>query len=449
MHKNEKEYYIYKSVQEDNILPLTSKCNLSCIFCSHKQNPSDIEIISIGTLKKEKIFELIEFLDPNRPIIIGESATKIIEGEPLLYPYFKEIINMTRKKYTNTEIKITTNADLLDKDLLNFFEEIKNITLNISVNYLNSKLRKKIMGKNCNENIEKTLKLLNNFDLEYNFSMVALPKVVKYKIIEEEIIEMMKYNPQSIRVFMPGFTKNTVDKLKFNFKDVYSNLYDLIKNININNTTPVIIEPPRLKNFDKEIIGVIKDSPADRANIKYMDKIINVNNKKVITRVDAFNKIKSLESPVLEIKRKDKILTKKLKKEKDQKSGLILDYDLSLDEIDAIKRVIDDNKEKSILFLTSDLGYELINYTIIDYLHFKNNTKILVKKVKNTYLKGSILSAGLLTDHDIIEFLNNYSNDLVDLIVLPKVMYDVFNNDLCGNSYKMIEKKLGLEVEII
>ncbi|MDZ7671364.1 MAG: radical SAM protein [Halanaerobiales bacterium] len=183
MHKNEKEYYIYKSVQEDNILPLTSKCNLSCIFCSHKQNPSDIEIISIGTLKKEKIFELIEFLDPNRPIIIGESATKIIEGEPLLYPYFKEIINMVRKKYTNTEIKITTNADLLDKDLLNFFEEIKNITLNISVNYLNSKLRKKIMGKNCNENIEKTLKLLNNFDLEYNFSMVALPQVVEYKII--------------------------------------------------------------------------------------------------------------------------------------------------------------------------------------------------------------------------------------------------------------------------
>ncbi len=449
MHENEKEYYIYKSVQEDNILPLTSKCNLSCIFCSHKQNPSDVEVISIGSLKKEKIFKLIEFLDPNRPIIIGESATKIIEGEPLLYPYFKEIINMVRKKHTNTEIKITTNADLLDKDLLNFLEKIKNITLNISVNYLNSKLRNKIMGKNCNENIEKTLKLLNKFDVEYNFSMVALPQVVEYKIIKEEIIKMMKYDPQSIRIFMPGFTKNTVDKLKFDFKNVYNNLYNLIKNININNSTPVIIEPPRLKNFDKEIIGVIKNSPADRAKIRYLDKIISVNNKRVITRVDAFNKIRSLKNPVLDIKRKDKLLTKKLKKEKDQKSGLILDYDLSLDEIDSIKRVIDDNKEKSILFLTSDLGYELINYTIKDYLGFKKNNKIIVKKVKNTYLKGSILSAGLLTNHDIIEFLNNYSNDLVDLIVLPKLMYDVFNNDLCGDSYKRIEKSLKLEVEII
>lgn len=449
MFENEKEYYIYKSVQEDNILPLTSKCNLSCIFCSHKQNPSDLEVISIGSLKKKKIFELIDFLDPTRPIIIGESATKIIEGEPLLYPYFKEVINMIRKKYINTEIKITTNADLLDKDLLGFFEKIKNITLNISVNYLNPKLRKKIMGKNCNENIEDVLKIIKKFNLDYNFSMVALPQVVGYEILEKEIINMMEYNPQSIRIFMPGFTKNTTDELKFDFNEVYSELYNLINKININHNIPVIIEPPRLKNFDIEIIGIIKNSPADKANIKYMDKIIKVNNKKVITRVDAFNKIRSIKNPVLDIKRKDKILTKKLKKEKDQKSGIILDYDLSSDEISSIKRVIDNNEDKSILFLTSNLGYELINFTINDYLNFKNNDKILVKKVNNTYLKGSILCAGLLTNHDIINFFKNYSNHFVDLIVLPKIMYDVFNNDLVGNNYKMIEKKLGIEVEMI
>ncbi|MGM0444780.1 MAG: DUF512 domain-containing protein [Bacillota bacterium] len=449
MFENEKQYYIYKSVQEDNILPLTSKCNLSCIFCSHKQNPSDFEAISIGSLKKKKIFELIDFLDPSRPIIIGESATKIIEGEPLLYPYFKEVINMIRKKYINTEIKITTNADLLDNELLVFLKKIKNLTLNISVNYLNPKLRKKIMGKNCNENIKDVLKIIKKFNLNYNFSMVALPKVVGYEILEKEIINMMEYNPQSIRIFMPGFTKNTTDELKFDFNEVYSELYNLIKKININHNIPVIIEPPKLKNFVKEIIGVIKDSPADKANIKYMDKIINVDKKKVITRVDAFNKIRSIKNPVLDIKRKDKILTKKLKIEKDQKSGIILDYDLSLDEISSIKRVIDNNEDKSILFLTSNLGYELINFTINDYLNFKNNDNILVKKVNNTYLKGSILSAGLLTNHDIINFFKNYSNHFVDLIVLPKIMYDVFNNDLVGNNYKMIKKKLGIEVEII
>jgi hypothetical protein len=69
--------------------------------------------------------------------------------------------------------------------------------------------------------------------------------------------------------------------------------------------------------------------------------------------------------------------------------------------------------------------------------------------VKSSYLKGSILAAGLLTNYDIINFFKSFSKKSVDLIVLPKIMYDVFNNDLCGNSYKSLEKKLGLEVEII
>jgi len=448
MFKNEIEYYIYKSVQEDNILPLTSKCNLSCIFCSHKQNPSDIEIISIGNLKKDKVFKLIDFLDPNRAIIIGESATKIIEGEPLLYPYFKEIIKFIRDKYHDTEIKITTNANLLDKEMLNFFDKIRNISLNISVNYLNSNLRKKVMGNNCNPNILTTLELINNYNLEYNFSMVALPHIVGYETIQKEIIKMMDYNPQTIRVFMPGFTKNTIDNLKFDYKEIYNKLYKLIKQININFDIPVIIEPPRLKNFDKDIIGVIKNSPADSANIKYLDKIMKVNKKKVVTRVDAFNKINKLKNPILKIKRKDRIITKKIKKEKGQNSGIILDYDLSLDELFDIKRVIENNNDKSILFLTSMLGYELIDYTINSYLNL-NNSNVRVNKVKNNYLKGSILSAGLLTNYDIINFFNRFSKTSIDLIVLPKIMYDVFNNDLCGNSYKNLEKKLGLEVEII
>ena len=448
MFDNEKEYYLYKSVQEDNILPLTSKCNLSCLFCSHKQNPSDIEIISIGNLKKEKALELIDYLDPNRPIIIGESATKIIEGEPLLYPYFKEIVKTIRKKYNETEIKITTNGNLLNKDMMIFLNKTKNISLNISVNYLNHNLRKNIMGKNCNTNIDKTLKSINNYDIEYNFSMVALPHVIGYETIKKEIIEMMKYNPKTIRVFMPGFTKNTVDNLKFNFKNVYKRLYKLINEINSNNDIPIIIEPPKLKNLNNKIIGVIKNSPAYKANIKYLDEIVKVNNKKVVTRVDTFNKINKLKDPILHIKRKNKIFTKKIIKEKEQNSGLILDYDLSLDELNNIKRVIENNKNKSILFLTSFLGYDLINYTIKSYLNY-NNDNVIVKKVKNNYLKGSILSAGLLTNYDVIEFFNNYSNNKYDLIVLPKIMYDVFNNDLCGNSYKLLEKELGIEIEII
>ncbi len=43
----DKEYLIFHTAMESNILPITSVCDTKCIFCSHKDNPTDIRVISI------------------------------------------------------------------------------------------------------------------------------------------------------------------------------------------------------------------------------------------------------------------------------------------------------------------------------------------------------------------------------------------------------------------
>jgi molybdenum cofactor biosynthesis enzyme MoaA len=448
MDKNKKEYYLYKSVQDDNILPLTSKCNLSCIFCSHQQNPAEVEVISFGDLSLDKINDLLEYLNPNHPIVIGESATKIIEGEPLLHPDFDDVLALIREKYKDTEIKITTNADLLNKELIEFILNLDNVSLNISVNYLDSKLREKVMGKNCTQNIEKTLKMLSKTDIEYNFSMVALPHLYGYKTIKEEITKMTKYNPLTIRVFMPGYTELTSEKLKFNPSEVYNNLSQLIDVVNQKQKVPVTIEPPQIKDLKTEVKGVIKNSPAEKAKINYLDIIKEINGKKTVTRVNTFNQIKNLKDPELLIKRKNKFFKIQLKKSENERSGLVMDYDITIDRIQELKRVINNNPNKKILFLTSELGYSLIKYVINNYLEQKLEN-IIVKKIENTYLKGSIVSAGLLTNNDVENFLTKNSSLEFDLLILPSIMYDIFNNDLLGNSYKKLENKHVFEVEII
>src|SRR6056297_2859675 len=107
MYKSKKEI-LFKTVKEDNILPITSICRLNCIFCSHKNNPSQIETYSFGHLELELIKRMVEFLDHSRPVIIGESASKIIEGEPFAHPDIIEILNYLRKRWPDIEIKITT-----------------------------------------------------------------------------------------------------------------------------------------------------------------------------------------------------------------------------------------------------------------------------------------------------------------------------------------------------
>lgn len=449
MEENKREYYLYKSVQDKNILPITSKCNLSCIFCSHRQNPSEVEVIRLGDLKISKVRDLIDYLDPALPIIIGESATKIIEGEPLVHPQFKKIINLIRNQYDNTKIKITTNANLIDDELLYFFENTNKISLNISVNYIDPELREKSMGNNCQKDIFKLLNKLRDTEIEYNFSMVALPHLFGYQKIEDEIKRMLCYDPMTIRVFMPGFTKLSLENLKFDYKKVYQKLSELIKKINLNSEIPVNIEPALIRNLDKKIIGVIKDSPADRAGLKYLDSICEIDSKKPVSRVDAFNKIKKSIDPIIKIKRKENLFKTKIKKAANTRSGIVMDYDIGIKRINKIENIIKNNENKKLLFLTSELGYELINHVIKKHLEFKAGKNIMVKSLKSEFMQGSIISAGLLTNYDVKCFLKNNKGLDFDRLILPTEIYDYFNNDLCGNSYKKLENKHSFEIDII
>ncbi|MBP2644363.1 MAG: Radical domain protein [Firmicutes bacterium] len=82
MHKSnemETQQLIDQAAKEGNILPITSGCDSHCIFCSHKNNPPEIDVISIGVRSVEKITQTMNYLDPHKVITIGESASSIIE----------------------------------------------------------------------------------------------------------------------------------------------------------------------------------------------------------------------------------------------------------------------------------------------------------------------------------------------------------------------------------
>lgn len=41
---------INRTAMEANILPLTSRCDSACIFCSHQNNPPQVQVLSVGEL---------------------------------------------------------------------------------------------------------------------------------------------------------------------------------------------------------------------------------------------------------------------------------------------------------------------------------------------------------------------------------------------------------------
>ena len=59
------------SAREANVVTLTSRCNLSCIFCSHRQNPPGVETHTVLSLPLDEVALQIELLSPRRKIVIG------------------------------------------------------------------------------------------------------------------------------------------------------------------------------------------------------------------------------------------------------------------------------------------------------------------------------------------------------------------------------------------
>jgi molybdenum cofactor biosynthesis enzyme MoaA len=109
---------LLEAASKDNILVLTTNCSTACIFCSHNQNPPAVEAYYVNELTGDEIESLMEFLDGSRKIVIGESATRICEGEPFLRTDIINILQKLREKYTNTTIQITTSGIYLDKVML-------------------------------------------------------------------------------------------------------------------------------------------------------------------------------------------------------------------------------------------------------------------------------------------------------------------------------------------
>jgi len=436
--------YIINTVYRTNILPVISLCNTSCVFCSHKQNPSEVEVYKLGRLELCDFEEIIEFLSPDRKIIIGESATRIIEGEPLLHKKFIDIVERVRNKYKSTPIQITTNGILLNGGLVERLTELGGIELNVSVNSIRDDKRKEILGLREKDNIKEKLLLLKG-KINYSASAVFDPIFMGYDDIKEMAEFLDENGADSIRLFLPGYTHLTGKH--FELEELYKDVLAFVKGIKTKNGIPIIVEPSFIFDLKARVEGVVNNSAAKEAGVLEGDIIEGVNGEKVLTRVDAFNRVYRLKNPELNIIRGDRELKIKLAKEKNTSPGFVMLYDIDPDEADGIKRLVERHQSNNVLFITSELAYNVLR-GLFEISGFTFNYNII--KAPNAFFGGTIKCAGLLTVQDIIDRAKDYieQNGKPDLIVLPPVMFDNRRRDPLGRKLDEIEMELKVPVDI-
>lgn len=430
-------------VSQTNILPIISGCNIDCVFCSHKNNPSNVKTYTVPKLDLTQVEELIEYLSTDRKIVIGDSASRIVEGEPFLYKSFMYILNRIRQKYKVTPIQITTNGSFLTEQVIKELALLEPIEINISLNSSNDENRTKLINDKKPKVAINACKLLSKYNIKYNGSIVLMPHVVGWEDIKNTVEYLCQNSAQLVRLFIPGVTKYAKEKI--DFCEISATANKLIKEFVNKYEVPIIIEPPIIDNLNAVIEGVIKDSPAHMVGLKYNDIIIRVDGKEPVCRVDAYTKAFNRANPVLLIKRETEEFEVAVNKLSKQSCGFVVSYDIDPDITTCCTRAVHKNKSKSPLIITSELGFN-----IVKKLFDKEGEIYNIYPVKNDFFGGTIMVSGLLTVQDIMNNIEDIKNKFnPDLLLLPGQMFDLNLEDLTGISYNEITKKSGINVELI
>jgi wyosine [tRNA(Phe)-imidazoG37] synthetase (radical SAM superfamily) len=447
---DEIEQLILNSATEGNILPITSRCDARCIFCSHKNNPPDIDVISIGVRTMEEVTRTMERLDPRQVITIGESASSIIEGEPFTHPHFREILAALRSRFPHTPIAITTNGHHLTAAMVEFIDGLGGISLNISLNSASLEGRKLLMGDNerrAQQTIEG-IKTLASRGIRYESSLVAMPHVTGWEDIRQTIQFLADNKTAAIRVNMPAIAGPAGREMPFDARTIHSQLREFIYGLSTEMCCPVLIEPSWVANLDAEVSGVLRDSPAWLVGIRRGDVILKINGREPRCRVEAWQMLAPRGAMRVVVRRDGRDEELGWMNPYDGGSGIAMEYDFDMGRAEAIRQHLLRQPGKTLL-LASEFGHEVLQ-AVLRLLQIPGERAEAIA-VKNLTYGGTIKAAGLLTADDYVAAYREWQAQIgspLSQILVPVESFNSLGYDLKHRHYSQLEEAIRIPVAL-
>lgn len=431
------------------ILPLTSVCNTGCIFCSHRQNPPEVESFSIKPRQRSEVVAGLDFLGQPRKIVIGESVTRVMEGEPFTHPEIMEILAEVRRRFPLTQIEITTNATLVNHERARELAALGSVRLIVSLNSLGDDSRRRLMGDRVPGRARRGLEAIEAAGLEYEGSLVAMPWVTGWEDLEATVLFLAGGSARTVRVFIPGFTRLAPEHLRFP-SAFTGDLARWVKDLRRRTDTPISLEPPQMDDLDPVLVGSVPDSPARKAGLGGGCRILSLDGRAPRSRVEAHAWLEAAADPVVRyhwgsIPEQEARLIKPA----GAPSGAVFEYDIDLEPVERVWRKILNRRARRPLVLTSELGRAIVARAL-EALAPPGAPPAVVEAVPNRFFGGTIGAAGLLTVEDFLDWWfakTPYQAPGPDLVLVPGLAFDGRGRDLTGRSYLDLEEAMGVPVE--
>ncbi|MGN0203055.1 MAG: radical SAM protein [Coprococcus sp.] len=441
---------INRTAMEANILPLTSRCDSACIFCSHQNNPPQVQVIYMGERSLEDILDTMQYLDAHRTITIGESATNIIEGEPTSHRDFKEIIRQLRRLFPLTPVSMTTNGHHLNRDLVDFLSQQQPVYVNLSLNSSSVSCHRRLMRDTeaMAECAIASIELLDEYHIPFSCSMVGMPNITGFDDIRRTIQDISRYGADSIQLFMPGFSSHTKKDIFPNPDTIYRELKNFVDDIAPEIDCPVLLEPSYVQDLRSIVSGIRKGSPAWEAGIRRGDEIISVNDQIPYSRVDAYGKLNGHGMRIVKYRHQDAIIETSWTNTPDGSCGITMEYDFDRKRALYMEKTIASAPGK-VLMLSSEFAHPLIQ-TVVENMAVSED-KYDIICTPNITFGGTIRAAGLLCCDDYIQAIRRYlqGHEMPGALAMPGESFNYLGRDLTGRHYTEIGRAFHLPVALV
>ncbi|MEW6723876.1 MAG: radical SAM protein [Bacillota bacterium] len=412
------------------VLPVTSVCNIRCAFCSNYQNPPGTRTYRLGYRPVAEIEAALEGMVHCDQIVIGEAATRIDEGEPFAHPEIRAILRLVRQRFPEKPLVLTTNGLLVTEADLDLLSGLHPLEINLSLNSADPAVRQRLLGDTRPDWVPTLVGRLAEAGLAFHGSLVAVPHLTGWSDTEETILFLAEGGAETVRVFLPGYTRLAPPGLRFD-PALHSQLAQVVDRLAAGTVTPINLEPPIIGDLTVRVTGTRADSPARRGGLGRGDIIQSVEGRPPFCRTEAYYQIRAAANPALEVRRGNEILELRLEKPAGDPSGLVFDRDIDPHQVRRLAAAIRrHSRGRGVLILASQFGAPLLRLALTAL----GLAEPPVVAVPSQHFGGSIQAAGLLVTSDFLSVLHQLGPGW-EILILPELAFDPSGLDLTGRHY--------------